>query len=232
MHRIDGPGHNNNKFTDGNPANGIPATVVTAEFMNDIQENIVHIIEIARTGMNKGDKTNLFDAIQRLIATRIPDLSSIASVQTGSIIIWPTGSVPTGYLECNGVAISRLTYEKLYRVIGTVYGNGNGRTTFNIPDLRGEFIRGWAHGMGSRDPDMSARVNVNGVTVGDIVGSRQGDEFKSHNHGGSLTNGQTGTPGSGYQAWSGHGGGPKSIAFRGGAETRPRNVNMMFCIKY
>ena len=53
-----------------------------------------------------------------------------------------TTTAPSGYLKCNG-AVSRTTYADLFAIIGTTHGAGNGSTTFNVPDLRGEFVRGW-----------------------------------------------------------------------------------------
>ena len=60
----------------------------------------------------------------------------------GTIISYSTSTVPNGYLECNGQAVSRTEYKALFEKIGTTYGAGDGSTTFNVPDLRGEFIRG------------------------------------------------------------------------------------------
>jgi microcystin-dependent protein len=56
--------------------------------------------------------------------------------------IWPTATPPTGWLLCDGSAISRTTYAALFALIGTTYGVGNGSTTFNIPDFRGRFPLG------------------------------------------------------------------------------------------
>ena len=55
-----------------------------------------------------------------------------------------TPYTPPGWLKCDGSPISRSTYPGLFAVIGTIYGAGDGSTTFNLPDLRGEFIRGWS----------------------------------------------------------------------------------------
>lgn len=70
------------------------------------------------------------------------------SAPAGTVSYTAASTVPTGYLECNGAAVSRTTYATLYAAIGTTYGAGNGSTTFNLPDLRGEFVRGWDHGRG------------------------------------------------------------------------------------
>jgi microcystin-dependent protein len=56
------------------------------------------------------------------------------SVLTGTIQMWPTTSAPSGYLLCNGTAVSRSTYSALYAVIGTTFGSGDGSTTFNLPN--------------------------------------------------------------------------------------------------
>lgn len=59
-----------------------------------------------------------------------------SSAITGEVKIWTTASAPTGYLLCDGSAVSRTTYASLFAVIGEIYGAGDGTTTFNIPDFR------------------------------------------------------------------------------------------------
>jgi microcystin-dependent protein len=61
---------------------------------------------------------------------------------TGEGKLWFTGTAPTGWLLCNGDAVSRSTYADLFAVIGTTYGSGNGSTTFNVPDFRGRVPAG------------------------------------------------------------------------------------------
>lgn len=72
----------------------------------------------------------------------IPQTSSFTFTPTGMVIMKITSSTPDGYLYCNGSAVSRTTYSRLYNEIGTTYGAGNGTTTFNLPDFRACFIRG------------------------------------------------------------------------------------------
>jgi microcystin-dependent protein len=60
----------------------------------------------------------------------------------GTILSYGGENAPTGWMLCQGQAISRTTYAELFAVIGTAFGTGDGSTTFNIPDLRGEFLRG------------------------------------------------------------------------------------------
>jgi len=69
-------------------------------------------------------------------------------VPAGTVIPYGSTSAPYGYIKCNGAAISRTVYADLFAAIGTNFGGGDGSTTFNVPDLRGEFIRGWDDGRG------------------------------------------------------------------------------------
>jgi microcystin-dependent protein len=77
-----------------------------------------------------------------LVATATPPAP--AAVPTGGVLAWTTASAPTGYLLCDGTAVSRATYAALFAVISTAYGVGDGSTTFNVPDLRGKFPLGKA----------------------------------------------------------------------------------------
>ncbi len=70
-------------------------------------------------------------------AKRVTIRCTAAGVPTGTLIAWPASAAPTGYLLCDGAAVSRADYVALFAVIGTTYGVGDGSTTFNLPDLRG-----------------------------------------------------------------------------------------------
>ena len=63
------------------------------------------------------------------------NLTDIEGINTGIIVPWSSASIPSGFLNCNGAAVSRTTYATLFSVIGTNYGSGDGSTTFNVPDL-------------------------------------------------------------------------------------------------
>lgn len=69
-----------------------------------------------------------------------------AGLPTGTIITWSANDAPDGYLICNGAAISRTTYARLFNVIGTTWGEGDGNTTFNVPN----FVDRIPQGSGSR----------------------------------------------------------------------------------
>jgi microcystin-dependent protein len=70
--------------------------------------------------------------------------SIIGTLPAGMIMYFANTTVPQGWFQCDGAAISRTSYPELFAAIGTVYGTGDGSTTFNLPDLRGQFVRGWA----------------------------------------------------------------------------------------
>lgn len=63
-------------------------------------------------------------------------LTGIQGTATGTIVPWSTATAPTGFLKCDGAAVSRTTYADLFAVVGTTYGVGDGSTTFNLPDLQ------------------------------------------------------------------------------------------------
>jgi len=94
--------------------------------------------------------------------------AAAAAVPAGSIIHVARSTAPSGYLKANGAAVSRTTYADLFAAIGTTYGVGNGTSTFNVPDLRGEFVRGWD--------------DARGVDSGRAFGSAQGANIQSHTH--------------------------------------------------
>ncbi len=149
--------------------------------------------------------------------------NSISLVPVGSMQPFggTTGLVPSGWLLCDGTAISRTTYADLFAIIGTNYGAGDGATTFNLPDLRGRFLRGTDNGTGN-DPDASSRVASNlGGNTGDAVGSYQDEETRMQ---GSFANINPGSQAS-YSILINNGG-------TTGSETRPKNVNVNYIIKF
>ena len=134
----------------------------------------------------------------------------------GEVSYFAFPSAPEGWLKANGALVSRATYAHLFAAIGTTFGSGNGTTTFALPDLRSEFVRGWDDGRG--------------VDTGRAFGAAQGDAFRSHTH-------------DAYYSYTGTGNAPGlqgGVSYQltrdsnavGGSETRPRNVALLACIKY
>jgi len=148
------------------------------------------------------------------------------AIPVGTELIWPLATPPTGFLEEDGSAIDRLVYADLFAVLGTSYGVGDGINTFNLPDFRGEGLRGWDHGAG-RDPDSATRTNRGDGTTGDNVGTKQGFAVESHVHQALQITGTNFNKGNNTPYIS------SSISGAyGGNETRMRNVYRMMIIKY
>ena len=175
-----------------------------------------------------------------------------ALLPAGAVQFHAGSTAPAGWLKANGAAISRTAYAALFAAIGTTYGVGDGSTTFNLPDLRGEFARGWDDGRG--------------VDVSRALGSAQAQDFLSHGHGisdpkhghgisdpghahgidGGLNagGGTSPTVGSGNVTRTGNttsvgtgisivtSGTGITVSPAGGVETRPRNVALLAIIKY
>ena len=151
----------------------------------------------------------------------------IPGVPTGAVLPFAQESAPDGWLKCNGAAVSRTTYATLFAAIGETYGAGDGSTTFLLPDLRGEFVRGWD--------------DARGVDAARAIGTSQADAFQGHYHehmtgtntaaGGQYTVGlSTNSVKTGCvraAITDGTNGGPRTAA-----ETRPRNVALLYCIKF
>ena len=112
----------------------------------------------------------------------------------GSVMAYMGTNAPPGWLPCDGSAVPISQYPALFAVIGTASGNGNGfPTTFNLPDLRGVFLRG-VNGTridGLGDPGDGRNSEFTGGNSGNAVGSYQGDVFKAHRHdNGAVTCGE------------------------------------------
>lgn len=107
-------------------------------------------------------------------------------VPAGTIVAFGGTAAPSGWVLCDGRALDRTANAALFAAIGIAHGTGDGVTTFNIPDLRGRFVRGIDHGTG-RDPDALGRLAAaQGGAVGDAVGSLQLHETGPHSHTGST----------------------------------------------
>jgi microcystin-dependent protein len=146
------------------------------------------------------------------------------------VMAYAGATIPAGWMLCDGAAVSRTgATADLFAAIGTAWGSGNGSTTFNLPDMRGLFLRG-VDGSAGKDPDTSTRTASNpGGNTGNAVGSVQGDELESHSH--TIS-------GVGSQALAGLGlasllspGGASATNATGGQETRPKNAYVYYIIK-
>jgi hypothetical protein len=215
-----------------------------------------------------------------------------AQTPPGIVLAWTANIPPVGWLECNGASLLRAQYPGLFSVIGTSFGSASG-TTFNIPDLRGEFIRGWDNGRGI-DLDSTSKlcattsgsttitmastfgiklgmtITGTGIPVGTTVASitnsttlvmtanasatnakvyltfattsrafglLQGSAIESHEHRiarlSNIVNSTSPTTAA-VSDWEGGGAvqSTDNVEPVGSVETRPRNLALMYCIKY
>jgi microcystin-dependent protein len=128
---------------------------------------------------NSDTKIATQQSIKAYIAAQ---LVSVGATPPGVVLAFAGTSTPTGYLACDGTAVSRATYSNLFTAIGVTHGQGDGSTTFNTPDYRGRFLRG-VDGAIARDPDRAARTAMaTGGNTGDNVGSVQLDAMQGHRH--------------------------------------------------
>jgi microcystin-dependent protein len=166
----------------------------------------------------------------------------------GTVVAFAGPTVPSGWLLCDGSAVSRTTYAGLFGAIGVANGGGDGTTTFNLPDYRGLFLRG-VDGAAGRDPESATRASpqagVAAVTggagnPGNLVGSVEEDALQDHYH---MLNGIAAQyyPGADDML-----GGTYATRVSGGqisqtqspananlaSETRPRNVYVNYLIKF
>jgi microcystin-dependent protein len=150
-------------------------------------------------------------------------------VPTGAISAYQGTSAPTGWLLCDGSAVSRTTYSALFTVIGESCGQGDNSTTFNVPDYRGRFLRG-VDGDAGLDTDKGSRTAMaTGGNTGNNVGSVQEDEVKQHSHTVPANSGATVFA----QSLSGQNtsGTTADSSLYGGSETRPKNAYVNWIIK-
>ncbi|ELL7357208.1 tail fiber protein [Escherichia coli] len=194
MHRIDTKtaqkdkfGAGKNGFTRGNPQTGTPATDLDDDYFDMLQEELCSVVEASGASLEKARHDQLLTALRALLLSRknpFGDIKSDGTVKTalenlglgegsalpvGVPVPWPSVTPPTGWLKCNGAAFSAEEYPELAKAY----------PTNKLPDLRGEFIRGWDDGRG--------------VDSGRTLLTNQEHAVISHNHGiptkvGSVTN--------------------------------------------
>lgn len=205
---------------------------------------------------------NLSDVPDKALARANMDVFSKAEARqmapAGEIAHFARSTAPAGWLKANGAAVSRTAYAELFAAIGTTFGGGDGFNTFNLPDLRGEFVRGWDDGRS--------------IDSGRGFGSSQASDNKSHSHTTDSTGSHSHSvndPGHShsttaasysrgsyqyapgdvghYPGWApgtstggaatsislgSNGAHTHAISSDGGSESRPRNIALLACIKF
>ncbi|MBF4840546.1 tail fiber protein [Cronobacter sakazakii] len=147
----------------------------------------------------------------------------------GMVAAFAANAAPTGWLAANGGLISRVTYARLFSRIGTTFGAGDGSTTFALPDMRGEFVRGWDNGRGVDVGRAFGSWQKGSVVVGDdgiagvnVASSNSPDKSSlGLDPGGSETYPISIAPGANNQL------GNQYFGY-----SRPRNYALLYCIKF
>ena len=225
---------------------GVARSIISADGSNSY-----YSAEGARSIILKANGTTLFTINTTNATATIPivlpaDPTTALQASTKQYVdtVMPSGmimpfagtSAPTSWLACNGAAISRSTYATLYNAIGTTWGVGDGSTTFNVPDLRGTFLRG------------TGTNGTYGTAVGQAVGTYAADTYLNHSHGisdpghshtvgafaspglspgGTTYNTGSGTTNSGTSTT----GISVNTSTTGGTETKPKNYGVLYIIK-
>ena len=108
----------------------------------------------------------------------------VEGTPTGAVVCFGKSSLPSGFIFCDGSAVSRTTYADLFTAIGTSFGSGDGSTTFNVPDLRGRVPAGKDNMGGTSANRLTSAVSGStlGASGGSQVHTLSTSEMASHNH--------------------------------------------------
>ncbi|BAT38156.1 TPA: tail fiber protein [Escherichia albertii] len=244
MHRIDTKtaqkdkfGAGKNGFTRGNPQTGTPATDLDDDYFDMLQEELCSVVEASGASLEKARHDQLLTALRALLLSRknpFGDIKSDGTVKTalenlglgegsalpvGVPVPWPSATPPTGWLKCNGAAFSAEEYPELAKAY----------PTNKLPDLRGEFIRGWDDGRG--------------IDTGRALLSIQSDEVRklalkywgpASNSSPSKTFALSDSAGGGLYTdgiSQASGGIINAFQLPGGSETRPRNIAFNYIVR-
>jgi len=153
------------------------------------------------------------------------NLTGIEGIPTGTIVPWSTGSVPTGFLECNGQAVSRSTYSALFAIISTTYGTGDGASTFNVPDLQDNVAVSKSNNKAIASTGGANTVQTTGNVSGNAAAhTLSSPEMPSHSHssGGNRTNSSNAHPSFNI------GFSPSNTGSQGGGGSHSHNVSANF----
>ncbi|HCJ8577119.1 TPA: tail fiber protein [Escherichia coli] len=247
MHRIDTKtaqkdkfGAGKNGFTRGNPQTGTPATDLDDDYFDMLQEELCSVVEASGASLEKGRNDQLLTALRALLLSRknpFGDIKSDGTVKTalenlglgegsalpvGVPVPWPSATPPTGWLKCNGAPFSAEEYPELAKVY----------PTNELPDLRGEFIRGWDDGRGVDSG--RAILSAQGDAIRNITGQLADVRFNTQPSGsGAFTTSRRGSA----SADSNGGGTARDVGFDAShvvptaSENRPRNIAFNYIVR-
>ena len=252
MHRIDTKtaqkdkfGAGKNGFTRGNPQTGTPATDLDDDYFDMLQEELCSVVEASGASLEKGRHDQLLTALRALLLSRknpFGDIKSDGTVKTalenlglgegsalpvGVPVPWPSATPPTGWLKCNGAAFSAEEYPELAKVY----------PTNKLPDLRGEFIRGWDDGRNvdsgrallSQQSDAMQKISGT-VTDNSMGASASGSGAITITGEAGITYYASATPSSSYIYYRTIGI-DSSLVARTANENRPRNIAFNYIVR-
>ena len=252
MHRIDTKtaqkdkfGAGKNGFTRGNPHTGTPATDLDDDYFDMLQEELCSVVEASGASLEKGRHDQLLTALRALLLSRknpFGDIKSDGTVETalenlglgegsalpvGVPVPWPSATPPTGWLKCNGAAFSAEEYPELAKVY----------PTNKLPDLRGEFIRGWDDGRNvdsgrallSQQSDAMQKISGT-VTDNSMGASASGSGAITITGEAGITYYASATPSSSYIYYRAIGI-DSSLVARTANENRPRNIAFNYIVR-
>ena len=139
-------------------------------------------------------------------------VNDLCAYMTGDIGIFAFQNIPTGFIECRGYLLNKTTYAALFEAIKYTYGGNS--SSFYIPDYRGQFLRDASTGGVNAFFTSNLEYHRHKVQLG----------FNSDDPDGSSPRGLWDT--------SNESGRQYELTYYGGNETRPKNINVLFCIKY
>jgi microcystin-dependent protein len=217
----------------------VSGETVTPSKLNELSQSTVALT--AGTIVDADVSASAAIALSKLATGALPTAITVASANmvtataqallpAGAVMPFAMNSAPAGWLAADGSNVNRTTYAALFSAISTTYGVGDGSTTFTLPDLRGYFVRG-------------SGTNSDATAAG-TFGAKQGDSIRGHTHAISFgfvaakpTASAFTTGGGGIAINGAVAAGSSEIANTvatgdGGAETRPKNIALLYCIKF
>jgi microcystin-dependent protein len=146
-------------YQNGDPGLGVPATRLDAFHLNAMMKELLGVLDQAGITPDKADDTQLAAAIVAIATT----VASGAAGHVGEVRKKAGPTIPVGWLECAGAAVSRATYAALFAEIGTAWGVGDGSTTFNLPNFTDRFLVG--RDAGTRDIGDYTAASLGELTI-------------------------------------------------------------------
>lgn len=206
--------------------------------LSPVESEVLNVVRAAGIEPDRIDDTQLLQAINTLISgggSGSGGNTVIAGSEIGSVSAFAMPTPPKGWLVCDGSEVSRTDYADLYAAIGTVWGDGDQISTFNLPDLRGEFLRGLDAGRGvdvdrvfaSSQQDQMQRITGKSGSFSDTMVADTAQGALGLEVAGSASEGGANA----RSAFNVTLDSANSPGARTGDETRPRNVAMTFAIK-